>query len=75
MKAKKQNPENIRIPTDLPVVALKNTVIFPYLAIPLLIGRGKSLSALDEALKRENLIVLVCQKEDDKEDISPEDLY
>ncbi|GFP24999.1 ATP-dependent Lon protease [Candidatus Hakubella thermalkaliphila] len=75
MKAKKQNPEDIRIPTDLPVVALKNTVIFPYLAIPLLIGRGKSLSALDEALKRENLIVLVSQREDDKEDISPEDLY
>ncbi|WP_369074488.1 LON peptidase substrate-binding domain-containing protein [Candidatus Hakubella thermalkaliphila] len=43
--------------------------------MPLLIGRGKSLSALDEALKRENLIVLVSQREDDKEDISPEDLY
>lgn len=75
MKAKEQDPEDIRIPTDLPVIALKNTVIFPYLAIPLLIGRGKSLSALDEALKRENLIVLASQKEDDKEDVSPEDLY
>jgi len=75
MAEKENKIESIRIPEEIPLIALKNTVIFPFLSIPLLIGRGKSLIALDEALRKEDIVMLVTQKDASKEDIASSDLY
>ncbi len=53
---------NIIIPEELPLIALKNTVLFPKVAIPLIVQRPKSISALEEAMSRDRLVFFVTQK-------------
>jgi ATP-dependent Lon protease len=50
-------------------------VIFPYMIIPLVVGRERSIKALDEALKGDRLIFLSTQKEGEKEDPGPDDIH
>ena len=47
---------------ELPVIALKNVVLFPRIAMPLVVQRDKSLSAIDEAMSRDRLVIFVGQK-------------
>jgi len=67
--------EKIKIPEELPLLSLKNSVVFPYLATPLVVGRKKSLEAVENASKEHNIIVVVAQKEENKEIVEKEDLY
>src|SRR5947209_4624064 len=64
-----------KIPEMLPVLPLKGTVVLPYMVVPLVVGRPKSLAALEAALAGERMILLVAQKQDDLEDPGPDDLY
>ena len=60
----------------LPLVALRETVIFPEMIVPLQVGREKSVSALNAAVAGDSMIALVTQRQADKEDISePSELY
>ena len=60
----------------LPLVALRETVIFPEMIVPLQVGREKSVKALDKAVGDDSLIALVTQRQAEREDIdSPEELY
>ena len=65
----------IDIEDKLPVLPLKDTIIFPYVIYPLLIGREASIKAVQEALLHEKLILLVAQKDLLKENPSRLDLY
>jgi ATP-dependent Lon protease len=69
------NKNNIKIPEELPLLSLKNSVVFPFLTTPLIVGRKKSLDAVRNASKEHNLIVVVAQKEENKEEVDKEDLY
>jgi ATP-dependent Lon protease len=61
---------------SLPVLPLKNSVIFPYLAIPVSVGRPASLAAMETAAASEDqTLVILAQKEPDIENPQPEDLY
>lgn len=53
---------NIIIPERLPLIALKNTVLFPKVVIPLIVQRPKSLAALEDALAHDKLVCFVTQK-------------
>lgn len=53
---------NILIPEELPLIALKNTVLFPKVVIPLVVQRPKSVSALENAMSRDRLVFFVTQK-------------
>jgi len=53
---------NILIPEQLPLIALKNTVLFPKVVIPLIVQRPKSVAALEYALAHERLVCFVTQK-------------
>ncbi len=53
---------NILIPDKLPLIALKNTVLFPKVVIPLIVQRPKSVAALEDALAHERLVFFVTQK-------------
>src|SRR3990167_4559580 len=53
---------NILIPEQLPLIALKNTVLFPKVVIPLIVQRPKSVAALEYALAHERLVFFVTQK-------------
>lgn len=61
---------------SLPVLPLKNTVLFPHLVLPLVVGRPSSLGAVEAALKSEDkALVLVAQKNPADEDPQPDALY
>jgi len=62
-------------PTLLPVLPLRDVVVFPNMVIPLFVGREKSIRALNTALEGEHRIVLITQKSPDTADPAPEDLY
>ena len=63
-------------PVLLPLIPLRDTVVFPRLVVPLLIGRARSLAALEEALEtEEQLVVLAAQKQGDVEDPLAKDLF
>jgi len=60
----------------LPLVALRETVIFPEMIVPLQVGREKSVNALNAAVAGDSMIALVTQRQADKEDIAePSELY
>jgi ATP-dependent Lon protease len=63
-------------PRILPLVALRETVIFPEMIVPLQVGRDKSVKALDRAVAEDSLIALVTQRQAEREDIeSLDELY
>ncbi len=59
----------------LPVLALRDIVVFPHMVIPLPIGRQITLNAIEDALKKDRLIALVAQKDPQVEEPTVEDLY
>lgn len=65
------------IKPELPIIPLKELVIFPFLVVPLLVGRKRSIEALEEAMKSDHIVLLVAQKKQIAEDKEPEqsDLY
>ena len=68
-----QQPERVR---ELPLVALRETVIFPEMIVPLQVGRDKSVQALNKAVADSSPIALVTQRQADREDIDdPAELY
>ena len=61
---------------ELPLVALRETVIFPEMIVPLQVGREKSVAALNAAVERGGAIALVTQRQPEQENInSPSELY
>src|SRR4030042_805972 len=67
--------DRINIPKELPLLSLKNSVVFPFLATPLVVGRKNSLEAVKSASREHKIIVVVAQKEENKELVGKEDLY
>lgn len=65
----------LQIPSELPVLPLRDIVIYPFMIVPLFVARDKSISAVNEALSQNRMIFLVSQKDVDKEDPTRDDLY
>ena len=59
----------------VPVLPLRDVVVYPHMVIPLFVGREKSIVALDLAMKSDKRILLVAQKQADVDDPKAEDLY
>ncbi|MEY4768804.1 MAG: hypothetical protein RL637_1443 [Pseudomonadota bacterium] len=59
----------------LPVLPLRDVVVYPAMVVPLFVGRGRSIVALEAALKENKLILLVAQKEATIDDPTQEDIY
>lgn len=59
----------------LPVLPLRDIVVFPHMVVPLFVGREKSVRALDEIMKGEKQILLATQKNSVDDDPSPEAIY
>jgi len=65
----------LQIPNDLPLLPLRDIVIYPFMIVPLFVSREKSIRAVDKALGEDRMILLTCQKDLDKEEPQQEDLY
>src|SRR5215210_5814672 len=69
------NDQQLQIPSELPVLPLRDIVIYPFMIVPLFVSREKSIRAVDEALGENRMILLASQKDLDKEEPTAEDLY
>jgi ATP-dependent Lon protease len=60
---------------ELPLLASRGVVIFPHIVLPLLVGRDRSIEALEKAMEEGNQILVTAQKDETIEDPQKEDLY
>jgi ATP-dependent Lon protease len=67
--------DNSVLPDTIPILPLRNTVIFPGSRLPISVGREKSLRLIKSLGKKQRYIGLVCQKDGDIENPEPDDLY
>ena len=61
--------------TSYPVLPLRDIVVFPYMIVPLFVGREKSVRALEEVMNKDKQIILVTQREANEENPGANDLY
>ncbi|MHB8094985.1 MAG: endopeptidase La [Candidatus Aminicenantales bacterium] len=67
--------QKLHIPGKLPVLLLRDIVIFPYMIAPLFVGREKSKNAIDQSLSTNRMILLLTQKDMEAEDPKREEVY
>ena len=68
------NSADIVIPSELPLLPLRNTVLFPGVVLPITVGRDKSIKAVNDAYKADKLIGVIAQKDSNVEDPTISDL-
>lgn len=68
------NGEKLVLPKELPLLPLRNTVLFPGVVIPITVGRDKSIKAIEEAYKTDKLVGVLSQKDSNIEDPGVGDL-
>src|SRR5690606_35249358 len=61
--------------TELPLLPLRDVVVYPHMVIPLFVGRDKSIEALESAMSTDKQVLLVAQKNPAEDDPQPEDVY
>jgi ATP-dependent Lon protease len=69
-----ENGQEIGIPSELPLLPLRNTVLFPGVVLPITVGRDKSIKAVNDAYKSAKLVGVVAQKDSEVEDPTVSDL-
>jgi ATP-dependent Lon protease len=67
--------EKGNLPSEIPVIALRNTVLFPNVVLPITVAREKSVKAITEAAKNGKWIGVIAQKDVNNEDPMPDDIY
>lgn len=70
-----EGDQKVHIPEKLPVLMLRDIVVFPYMVVPLFVGREKSKNAIDTALSSDRMILLLTQKNMEIEEPKREDVY
>ncbi|MHA3082032.1 endopeptidase La [Acinetobacter sp. ANC 5383] len=70
-----ESSQELTIPNILPLLALRDVVVYPHMQIALFVGREKSIKAVDMARSSDNLVFVVAQKDSLTEDIDQDNLY
>jgi len=70
-----KDEKEIEIPDTLPVLPVRDIVVFPYMILPLFVGREMSIKSIDHALDTNRLVMLITQKDLNVENPAPDDLY
>lgn len=70
-----QTQDKLKIPSELPLVPIRDIVLFPNMILPLFVGRETSISAIDYALTKERLVVFSTQKDMNEETPAPEGIF
>jgi ATP-dependent Lon protease len=69
-----EGAEKLQLPDELPLLPLRNTVLFPGVVIPITVGRDKSIKAIEESYKTDKLVGVLSQKDSNIEDPGVNDL-
>ena len=72
---KETEKDLLSLPETLPLLPVRDIVVFPYMVLPLFVSREKSIKALEEALSKDRLIFLAAQQNLSEEEPSFKDLY
>ncbi len=67
--------DKISIPSRLPLLPLRGTVLFPELILPIMVGRKKSVKLIDEAMEKDRIIGVITQHSSEVEEPNPNELY
>jgi len=67
--------EELVIPEEIPLLPIRDVVVYPYMILPLFVGREPSIRAVNESLAKDRLIFLAAQKEITDENPSPDTIY
>ncbi len=71
----KRDDEPLKVPESLPVLPLRDVVIFPYMIVPLYVSRERSIKAVDQALAEQRLILLAAQRKQEDEDPAADGMH
>jgi ATP-dependent Lon protease len=75
MEAEQKIDKEIEIPDTLPVLPVRDIVVFPYMILPLFVGREMSIKAIEYSLSSNRMVLLLTQKDLNIENPTPEDLF
>ena len=75
MSDQETKQEELDIPATMPMLPIRDVVVFPYMILPLFVGREASIKAVDEALAKDRIIFLASQKSVEDEDPKTKDIY
>ncbi len=67
--------DDVLLPGELPLLPLRDVVVFPYMVTPLLVGRPRSVAAVEAAMERDKFLCVIAQKEPETEEPVGDDLY
>jgi ATP-dependent Lon protease len=70
-----KNEKEVEIPDNMPVLPVRDIVVFPYMILPLFVGREMSIKAIEHALASNRMVLLLTQKDLNIETPAPEDLF
>ena len=68
-------PQHVDIPDNLPLIPVRDIVVFPYMVLPLFVGREMSIKAIETALAGNRMVLLAAQKAHDTEAPKPTDIF
>jgi len=74
-RSQQDDQEPLSIPDELPILPLKDTVIYPFAVQPLGVGQERSIRLIDEVMRGNRLVVLVAQKSAEIEQAGPDDIF
>ncbi len=69
------DPHNITIPDTLPLIPVRDIVVFPYMVLPLFVGREMSIKAIEAALAGDRMVFLATQKSHDTDTPKPDEIF
>jgi len=69
-----ESMDGVEVPAEIPLLPLRNTVLFPGVVLPITVGRDKSIRAVNDAYKADKLIGVIAQKDSSIEDLEKADL-
>lgn len=75
LNAEQKIDKEIEIPEELPVLPVRDIVVFPYMILPLFVGREMSIKAIEHSLNTNRMVLLLTQKDLNIENPTPEDLF
>lgn len=75
MDVEEKIDKEIEIPDNLPVLPVRDIVVFPYMILPLFVGREISIKAIEDSLSSNRMVLLLTQKDLNIENPAPEDLF
>jgi ATP-dependent Lon protease len=70
-----ENVEAVELPEELPILPLRGTVIFPFMIVPLVVGRKSSIKLIDDAVRGNRIVGLFAQKDPETEEPAAEDIF